>query len=276
MQSLKLRFGHAGDQVDNTVDSAYIYSSPDDRSDIEAVLIPVTAFALGTWQIFRLRWKTDMITKYEDRILKPPLPLPPRIDPSAISEFNYRRVYATGILRYDQEMLIGPRIHDGRNGFYVVTPLERGDGASKVLVNRGWIPKKFENQRHRKVGLPTGRVTVQGLLREPWKKNLFTPDNKPEDGAFYFPDVHQMADFSGSDRVWIEETMEQDLIKAMDREAVGIPIGRAAAVNLRNNHTQYIFTWYALSAATSVMFWMLVKKPPPDIARRVRQSKEWS
>lgn len=34
-----------------------------------------------------------------------------------------------------------------------------------------------------------------------------------------------------------------DLLKAYDREAAGKPIGRAAEVNLRNNHTQYIFTW---------------------------------
>ena len=91
--------------------------------------------------------------------------------------------------------------------------------------------------------------------------------------------------------------VEPDLLKAWDREARGIPIGRPAEVNLRNNHTQYIFTWYAsppqalpnpnafvaypsfryaLAAATSVMLWMVVKKPPADIARRVRQNKEWS
>ena len=34
-----------------------------------------------------------------------------------------------------------------------------------------------------------------------------------------------------------------DLLMAYDREAAGIPIGRPAEVNLRNNHTQYIFTW---------------------------------
>jgi len=32
---------------------------------------------------------------------------------------------------------------------------------------------------------------------------------------------------------------------------------------------------YALSAATAVMFWMVVKKPPTDVARRVRQNKEY-
>ncbi|KZF20507.1 SURF1-domain-containing protein [Xylona heveae TC161] len=238
-------------------------------------LIPLTAFALGTWQVQRLDWKTKLIAKLEDRLVRSPLPLPPNINPEAIAEFDYRRVFATGHFRHDQEMLIGPRLHDGNNGYMVITPLERGDEGTTILVNRGWIPKSLKRQADRKEGLPTEEVTVEGLLREPWKKNMFTPDNKPELGEFYFPDVEQMAKLTGSQPVWIEETMEPDLLKAYDREAKGIPIGRAAEVNLRNNHAQYIFTWYALAAATSVMLWMVVKKPPTGVARRVRQNKEW-
>lgn len=176
-------------------------------SDHHTVLIPAIAFGLGTWQVFRLQWKTDLIARFEDRILKPPLPLPPRIDPAAIKDFDFRRIVTTGTLRHDQEMLIGPRVHDGNNGYLVVTPLQRKGIASTILVNRGWIPKKLKRQVDRQAGLPIGEVTVEGLLREPWKKNMFTPDNKPELGEFYFPDVEQMAKFSGSDPVWVEETM---------------------------------------------------------------------
>ncbi len=95
-----------------------------------------------------------------------------------------------------------------------------------------------------------------------------------------------------------------DLLKAYDREAKGVPIGRPAEVNLRNNHSQYIFTWlvspyypqllsfagesvfetmklilclsrYALSAATTIMLWMVVRKPPSEVARRIGQNKNW-
>ena len=142
-------------------------------------------------------------------MVRPPLPLPPDIDPEAISQFDYRRVYATGKLRHDQEMLIGPRMHDANDGYLVVTPLDRGDKGEKILVNRGWIPKKFEKQADRPDGLPQGEVTVQGLLREPWKKNMFTPDNRPDQGKFYFPDVAQMAELTGSQAVWVEETMSE-------------------------------------------------------------------
>ena len=34
------------------------------------------------------------------------------------------------------------------------------------------------------------------------------------------------------------------LLEVYDYTDRGIPIGRPAEVNLRNNHAQYIFTWY--------------------------------
>ncbi|EXJ92061.1 hypothetical protein A1O3_00611 [Capronia epimyces CBS 606.96] len=238
-------------------------------------VIPFTAFCLGTWQIQRLDWKTKLIAKFEDRLVRPPLPLPPRIDPDAIHEFDYRRVYATGKLRHDQEMLIGPRTQDGKDGFMVITPLER-EGGSTILVNRGWISREKKYQQDRDPSaLPEGEVTISGLLREPWKKNLFTPNNDPDKGKFYFPDVEEMARVSGAEPVWVEETMTPDMLVSFDRESKGIPIGRAPEVNLRNNHVQYIFTWYSLCAATTLMTWMVFRKKPVDRSRRIRHVTNW-
>ncbi|KAF3035420.1 surf-like protein [Didymella heteroderae] len=244
-------------------------------------IIPITAFLLGCWQVQRLGWKTELIARFEDRLTFPPLELPLRIDESMVDAFDYRKVYATGILRHDQEMLIGPRLQDGEDGYTVVTPLERFDEkgrSSKILCCRGWIKKDAVKQwfRRQNGALPEGEVTVEGLLRVPPKGNMFTPKNVPEEGKWFFPNVEEMAEWSGSQRVWIEETMTPDLLTNYEREPKGIPIGRAPTVNLRNNHTQYIFTWYALSFATSIMFWMVVKKPLSGTQRRVRHSSEWS
>ena len=37
-------------------------------------LIPLTAFALGSWQVQRLGWKTELIARYEDRLVRDPAP----------------------------------------------------------------------------------------------------------------------------------------------------------------------------------------------------------
>ncbi|KAG6053921.1 hypothetical protein E4U17_001314 [Claviceps sp. LM77 group G4] len=237
-------------------------------------LIPITAFALGTWQVKRLGWKSELIAKYEDRLIRDPLPLPPTIDPSAVKDFDYRRVLATGRFRHDQEMLLGPRIRDGKDGYIVITPLERENG-SKILVSRGWIDKKHASQASRPDGLPGGLVTVEGLLREPLKKNMFTPDNRPDKMEFYFPDVKEMAEVTGSSPVWVEAITEPEFTKMMDFQARGIPYGRVAEVTLRNNHAQYIFTWYGLSFATTIMLFMVLKKPPSGIVRRVQATNNF-
>ncbi|KAF2275933.1 SURF1-domain-containing protein [Westerdykella ornata] len=244
-------------------------------------IIPITAFALGCWQVQRLGWKTDLIARFEDRLTFPPLELPVRIDPDAIEDFDYRKVWAKGVLRHDQEMLVGPRMMEGENGYIVVTPLERTDergNKSKILCCRGWIKADTKAQWFRTASgaLPEGEVVIEGLLRVPPKRNMFTPVNRPEKGEWFFPDVGEMARWTGSQEVWVEETMTPDLLVNYEREPKGIPIGRPPTVNLKNNHTQYIFTWYALSLATSVMFYMVVKKPISGIQARVRRSHEWS
>lgn len=104
-------------------------------------------------------------------------------------------------------MLIGPRMRDGEQGFEVVTPLEREGDGTTVLVNRGWISKKFQDQRTRPESLVKGQVQVEGLLREPYKKNMFTPENRVDKWEFYFPDVKQMAELVGSQPILIEATL---------------------------------------------------------------------
>ena len=204
-------------------------------------IIPLTAFALGVWQIHRLRLKTALIATLQDRLLRDPLPLPPRVDPAEVKNFDHRRVVAEGVWMHDREMLLGPRTRDGRDGFFVVTPLSRADGPP-VLVNRGWIPRsRAAHSTRSPSALPTGRVRVQGLLRPPWKRNAFSPTNAPNAGAWHFPDVAQMARHAGAQEVWVEETMEEDLLEAYRREEMGVPLARQAEVGVRNGHAQYIF-----------------------------------
>lgn len=40
----------------------------------------------------------------------------------------------------------------------------------------------------------------------------------------------------------------------------GIPVGRAATIELRNQHAVYAATWFSLSAATAGMFALLVRR----------------
>ena len=38
---------------------------------------------------------------------------------------------------------------------------------------------------------------------------------------------------------------------------------------------RYIFTWFSLCAATSIMLWMVIKRPPGNVSRRIRHNAQW-
>lgn len=224
------------------------------------VLMPIISFGLGCWQVKRLQWKHNLIANAESQLALPPLPLPANLNVDVISEFDYRRVTATGEFDHAHEMLVGPRLYEGRNGFLVVTPLIRKDG-SKLLVCRGWIEQSFERQSTRPESLVKGPVTVHCLIRKTPKKNMFTPDPKPEIGRYYFMDIPEMASRTGSQPIYLQELEDRESELLPEMAAMrGIPIGAPPKVEFRNTHFQYIMTWFGLSIITTAMLVLVFRQ----------------
>lgn len=48
-------------------------------------IMPIFTFALGTWQLKRLKWKIDLIDELEEKLQLQPLSLPPNIKFSRFS-----------------------------------------------------------------------------------------------------------------------------------------------------------------------------------------------
>lgn len=254
-------------------------------------LMPVVSFGLGTWQVQRLRWKTDLISEAEDRLSLPPLELPDVLNPEVASshEFDYRRVLVRGKFRHDQEMYIGPRMRDGKEGVIVMTPLERPNGASKLLINRGWIAKERLRQSTRPLSLPEGEVEIECLLRKTPEKGVFTPDPPARESPMYhFMDVVDMAEKTGCQPILLEELLDPDLgqkakqiqgeslsVEQMERH--GVPIGSLGKVAFRNTHFQYILTWYGLSIFTTFMLYSLLKAkkaPKSGLVRKLEHARQ--
>jgi len=88
-------------------------------------------------------------------------------------------------------MILTPRVRDGVHGIHIVTPLIRENG-STVLVDRGFVSRDIIPSEKE-----DGEVEILGMLRTSQPRNVFTPDNDPEHGEWYWTDVEKMADFAG-------------------------------------------------------------------------------
>ncbi len=293
--------------------------------------MPVISFGLGSWQIKRLKWKTDLIAECEDRLSLPPLPLPKSVDPAVIPEFEYRRVLITGKFQHDEEMYVGPRYYEDKPGYEVITPMIRENG-SKILIHRGWISKDFLDRSKRNLqhlSLPSNTITVECLLRSLPERSYFAATDNPKEHMYHCMDIEKMAKYSNSQPVYAqaifnlranqygedpenllehekplihpkkaslmlwssknnnkqkEEELEAKKIKEIidEREYLpdqfinaGVPIGKPAKVAFRNNHAQYIATWYGLCLFTSMMLVKSLRNPTQLEAKIRHARKTW-
>ena len=125
-----------------------------------ATVAAVPAFALlGRWQLDRADEKRALAAAFASA--GPAVELP---DDSG-SLPRYQRVIARG--RYDSrhQFLLDNRVHEGRAGVQVLTPLVL-DGGGMVLVNRGWQPFGRTRQDLPEVAVPEGPRRIAGKIDE--------------------------------------------------------------------------------------------------------------
>ncbi|BGP47345.1 surf-like protein [Rhodotorula kratochvilovae] len=236
--------------------------------------MPVFTFGLGCWQIKRLQWKLDLINQLDEKLHQDPVRLPARIDTAAIPEFAWRKVFVTGTLDHEHSIELGPKTRDGQLGYHVFTPLVRGEGQDTVVVNRGFVKREFKDAETRPASLAKEPVALIGMLRDQEQRNSFTPVNAPEKGQWVFSDIAEIAQYTGAEPVLVDQIYEDHPGKVDVYLRDGVPVGRAANIELRNMHLTYAATWFSLSLATAFMFFRLMRRPTTVTAAQFRGGKQ--
>uniref|UniRef100_A0A8C6QR70 SURF1-like protein n=1 Tax=Nannospalax galili TaxID=1026970 RepID=A0A8C6QR70_NANGA len=232
------------------------------------LLIPAAAFGLGTWQVQRRKWKLDLIAELESRVTAEPVALP--VDPMELKNLEYRPVKVRGHFDHSKELYMMPRTmvdparearEAGRisssteTGAYVITPFHCSGLGVTILVNRGFVPKSKVNPETRPKGQVLGEVDLVGVVRLTETRKPFVPDNSPEQNHWYYRDLEAMAKMAGAEPIFLDADFRSTV--------PGGPIGGQTRVTLRNEHMQYILTWYGLCAATSYLwFQKFVRRIP--------------
>lgn len=230
------------------------------------LLIPVTTFGLGTWQMKRRQWKLKLIDDLRRLTTAEPIPLP--IDPLELNSLEYRRVRVRGRYNHSQELYILPRSpvdpekeareagrlsSSGETGANVVTPFFCTDLGITILVNRGYVPKNKIRPETRMKGQREEEMDVVGVVRLTEQRKPFVPNNDVERNRWHYRDLDAMSAVTGAEPIFIDAVFESTI--------PGGPIGGQTRVTLRNEHMQYIVTWYGLCMATSYMwFAKFIKK----------------
>lgn len=100
--------------------------------------------------------------------------------------------YVVGRYLHKNEIILGPRTYEGLSGHHIITPAIMEDGGT-ILVNRGWVPDDKTKPESRSASLTSGMTVIAGIARKPDEKGYFTPENQPEKGKWYWPDMQAIA-----------------------------------------------------------------------------------
>ena len=216
---------------------------------------------LGVWQLHRMAWKDAIVARIEARTKAAPQRLPP---PSAWDDlkpqdYEYRRVTLSGRFDNGEEAYILRASADGPV-FHVVTPLKL-EGGGTVLVDRGSVPAERRDPATRTAGLPSGLVTITGLMRPPEGRNAFTPPDAPAKREFFTRDPGAIAaHFDLTDPAPFVVDADATLNPG------GWPKGGDTIVEVPNNHFSYALTWFGLALGLLTVFvswvWKRLSDPP--------------
>lgn len=211
-------------------------------------LAGASAFAaLGVWQVKRMAWKHDLITRVETRVKAPPVAAPgpavatqDQANWGNISENAYLHVRASGQFLHDREALT-QAVTDLGPGFWVMTPLKT-DAGFTVLINRGFVPADRRDQATRRQALPSGPVEITGLLRLTEPDGGFLRSNDPATGRWHSRDVAAIAQ---------AQSLQNVAPYFIDADSTpnpgGYPVGGLTVVRFTDNHLVYAVTWFALA-----------------------------
>jgi surfeit locus 1 family protein len=249
--------------------------------------------ALGTWQVQRLHWKTDLMERVNSRVHATPVPAPGREHWSTVSRESdeYRHVQVAGKFLHDRSTLVFASTGLG-TGYWVLTPLRTADN-TLVLVNRGFVtPEQARGMSADKNGSKEARrpeqpkqpeqpVLVNGLLRLSEPGGGYLRRNDALAGRWYSRDVQAISrsaglppadvapyfidmDAAGADTQGPSVNpgipgMPSDTTHAPDMAgAEAMPVAGLTVIQFHNNHLVYALTWYALALMTAgVGVWLV-------------------
>ncbi|HMO41993.1 MAG TPA: SURF1 family cytochrome oxidase biogenesis protein [Phenylobacterium sp.] len=228
------------------------------RPPIGLTLAALAAFAilcaLGSWQLQRLAWKTELLEQIETRAQGEPADLWPLLaqtsDPEALA-FHRVRATCPGIDQAPFLQLYG--LLDGQAGSRLISAcrLEGGD-YDAILVDRGFVPDTV-SARPPVTDDPAGGaapVEVIGLLRAPEPANFVTPDNRPQENQWFSRDTAAMAQALGATRPAPVFLMAESRTNPDFQALKPSPLPAAIA----NRHLEYALTWFGLAGALIAVY----------------------
>ncbi len=218
----------------------------------------VLCVILARWQWHRYQYRLGENDRLDAALSAPAVPVDELLDAAPAGtaattlppELEWRTITATGTFDVAAETAVRRRPLDGRNGFWIVTPLVTESGV--LLVNRGWAPAGSDATTAPDVPAPpSGPVTVTGRLRP---AEATEPTDVPPPGQAWAADPEALVEPPETPRynAYAELTSSSPDAGA---ELTGLPVPGHRGLN----NLVYSVQWLLFGLVGIVGWWRLIQ-----------------
>ncbi len=194
------------------------------------LLVELTLFTLGTWQLERLRYKTQFITQINNRSSAPV------ITALASPIEYYRQVELAGRFISHKKIYIYNLNEQGKPGYDIIIPFQLLSGEI-VLASYGWVVDK-----NSQVVLP---ALLKGMIMPITNKGYFVPHNDLINNQWYHINMSDLEQYTDLKLLPVQIICNRNPDK--------LPI------YIRNDHLGYALVWYALAIIGLVVIAIKIK-----------------
>ena len=197
--------------------------------------------SLGTWQVYRLQWKLNLINEINNGLNSEPVFYSTNV-------INYQKVTFNGIFDFEKQIYLYSLNNKGTPGYDIITPIKMNSNEI-LLVNRGWIQKDLKDDKNIN-NIKTN--SFQGIVKKITKPNPFKPENDIKNNIWYSLKLEDLENYTGyklNEFVLFLQNNQNDLIK-----------NKTVSPDLPNNHLKYAITWYSVALSILLYFLYFRKK----------------
>ena len=211
------------------------------------ISISILTFILGSWQLFRLNWKNDLMDNINNSIINPDL---------FSNDNKYNNLVSVKLDKnytiLDKPIFIESKTFKGKPGYHLILPLKYNNEIYSV-INFGWFKDKdfdqVKNIIKKYLAVNNAKVYIREFNSD---KPFFTPENNLLNNTWYSvnkDDFNQFYKYEFPSKYYF--VLLDDRITKYSFNPL---------VFLRNNHLNYSITWFLLSLSSVIMLLIIRKK----------------
>ena len=196
--------------------------------------------SLGSWQLYRLNWKLNLLSEIENSLKNDPVEL------SKVDKKNYLRIKTSGIINFNKQIYLYNLNESGKPGFEVINPIIINN--ENYLINRGWIP--FNKKDKPEVNL-INESNIVGTLKLQHEASTFKPDNDINKNYWFTLNREDIFKYTGK--------KFSDYIIYLNGD-YKLPKPKVITANISNNHKKYAITWFSMAISILLIYLYFRKK----------------